>query len=228
MKKSLSLIAVLLLLSSAVYAEKIEFFEKIEFRGVKNLDRYRVIQNSRAKVSRKGIVIDTDSLNDVLAKNVMIKSSSLGREGNTLIIEVEEKYPLFMTLMVDKQQSIPVLIDEKMNIVETGLFFRTDMPIIILKKEYADSEEGYRRMTDFFELLKRIRTENSLLMNEIDEITIETPIELKVKLRKRKTLFMIKNELNGFVRLEKTAAYLDTALRYPESLDLRGNMVLVR
>jgi len=49
-----------------------------------------------------------------------------------------------------------------------------------------------------------------------------------VKLRKRKTLFVIKNELNGFTRLEKTAAYLDAALRYPEMLDLRGNMALVR
>lgn len=218
----------LLIIVSAVYAEKIEFYEKIEFRGTKNLDRYAVIRMSRAKANNKGIVIDTDSLKDVLEKNIMLKSSSLSREGNALIIEVEEKYPLFMTLLVDKQQSVPVLLDEKMNIVESGLFFRTDMPIIISGREYADSEEGGRTLMALFELLKVMNSEKGAFINELEELKIESPADLKVKLRKRKTLFMIKNELNGFVRLEKTAAYLDAAAHFPEFLDLRGNMVLVR
>lgn len=221
-------LAALLVLASSAYAEKIEFFDKIEFRGVKNLDRYRVIQMSRARAKNRGIVIDTDSLKQVLDNHVMVKSSSLSREGNALIVEVEEKYPLFMTLLVDKQQSMPALFDEKLNIVETGLFFRTDMPIIIMNREYADSEDGSRTLTGLFELLKGLGGEKGAFINELEEVRLDSPAELKVKLRKRKTLFVIKNELNGFVRLEKTAAYLDAALRYPDLLDLRGNMVLVR
>lgn len=226
--KTVAVLASLIFLSPVLYAEKIEFFEKIEFRGVKNLDRYSVVRMSRARAKNRGIIIDTDSLKDVLDKNVMVKSSSLAREVNALVVEVEEKYPLFMTLMVDKQQSVPALLDEKMNIVETGLFFRTDMPIIIISREYADSEYGSKTLMELFELLKGLRAEKGAFIDELEEVRLDSPAELKVKLRKRKTLFVIKNELNGFVRLEKTAAYLDTALRYPDLLDLRGNMVLVR
>ncbi|HOP29444.1 MAG TPA: hypothetical protein PK293_05540 [Spirochaetota bacterium] len=215
-------------LSPALYAEKIEFFEKIEFRGAKNLDRYDVIRMSRAKADEKGIIIDTDSLKEVLEKNIMVKNSSLSREGNSLVVEIVEKYPLFTALLVDKQQSIPVLLDEKMNIVESGLFFRTDMPIIILSREYADSAEGKNTLLSVFELLMALKNGNGAFADELEEVMIDSPAELKVKLRKRKTLFVIKNELNGFLRLEKTAAYLDASARYPEYLDLRGNMVLVR
>jgi len=224
----ISVLVILFFLLSALYAEKIEFFEKIEFRGLKNLDRYSVIRMSRAKTNNKGIIIDTDSLNEVLEKNVLVKSSSLSREGNSLIIEIEENYPVFPVLFVDKQQSVPVLLDEKMNIIESGLFFRTDMPIIISGREYADSEKGSKTLLPLFELLKSLKYGKSEFLDELEEIKIDSPAELRVKLRKRKTLFFIKNELNGFVRLEKTAAYLDAASRYPELLDLRGNMVLVR
>ena len=226
--RRISALVLIFFLSSALYAEKIEFFEKIEFRGVKNLDRFNVIRMSRAKSNSKGIIIDTDSLKDVLEKNIMVKNSTLSREGAALIVDIEEKYPLFTALLVDKQQSIPVLLDENMNIIESGLFFRTDMPIIILGREYADSDEGKNTLLSLFEVLKTLKNGKNVFVDELEEIKMDSPAELKVKLKKRKTLFVIKNELNGFVRLEKTAAYLDAAARYPEYLDLRGNMVLVR
>ena len=226
--RRISGLVLIFFLSSALYAEKIEFFEKIEFRGVKNLDRFNVIRMSRAKSNSKGIIIDTDSLKDVLEKNIMVKNSTLSREGAALIVDIEEKYPLFTALLVDKQQSIPVLLDENMNIIESGLFFRTDMPIIILGREYADSDEGKNTLLSLFEVLKTLKNGKNVFVDELEEIKMDSPAELKVKLKKRKTLFVIKNELNGFVRLEKTAAYLDGAVRYPEFLDLRGNMVLVR
>jgi len=226
--RRISALVLIFFLSSALYAEKIEFFEKIEFRGVKNLDRFNVIRMSRAKSNSKGIIIDTDSLKDVLEKNIMVKNSTLSREGAALIVDIEEKYPLFTALLVDKQQSIPVLLDENMNIIESGLFFRTDMPIIILGREYADSDEGKNTLLSLFEVLKTLKNGKNVFVDELEEIKMDSPAELKVKLKKRKTLFVIKNELNGFVRLEKTAAYLDGAVRYPEFLDLRGNMVLVR
>ena len=226
--RRISALVLIFFLSSALYAEKIEFFEKIEFRGVKNLDRFNVIRMSRAKSNSKGIIIDTDSLKDVLEKYIMVKNSTLSREGAALIVDIEEKYPLFTALLVDKQQSIPVLLDENMNIIESGLFFRTDMPIIILGREYADSDEGKNTLLSLFEVLKTLKNGKNVFVDELEEIKMDSPAELKVKLKKRKTLFVIKNELNGFVRLEKTAAYLDGAVRYPEFLDLRGNMVLVR
>ena len=72
----LTALSVLLIFSSAIYAEKIEIFEKIEFRGAKNLDRYNTIRISRAKANKKGIIIDTDSLKGVLEKNVIVKNST--------------------------------------------------------------------------------------------------------------------------------------------------------
>jgi cell division septal protein FtsQ len=89
--RRISALVLIFFLSSALYAEKIEFFEKIEFRGVKNLDRFNVIRMSRAKSNSKGIIIDTDSLKDVLEKNIMVKNSTLSREGAALICNIEEK-----------------------------------------------------------------------------------------------------------------------------------------
>jgi len=218
----------LLFISIALYGEKIEVFEKIEFRGAKNLDKVGVIKRSRVKVTNKGIIIDVDSLKDVLDKEVYLKSKSISREGNTLVIDVSETYPIFMAMVVDEKQSIPLLFDDKMNIIETGLFFKTDMPIIIMDRNFYEDSNGYRIVTELFELLKRIRQDNGAFLDEIEEITLHSSEDLAVKLKRRSTIFTIKNDLTGFFRLEKTAAYLDLLSRYPESLDLRGNMALVR
>jgi len=203
------------------------YVERIEFRGVKNLDKYDIIRKAGAKVSEKGIVINVDNLKEVLNSSVMIKNYDLDFEKNLLIVTVDEKYPLFMTLRVEKNISVPCLVDENRNVLDSGRFFRTDMPIIIVERIFFENELNSSYMKGLFENLVLLVKEKSEFAAELAEIEIYPGKELRVKMKSRKTDFIIKNDLNGFKKIEKSAAYLDAVNSYPGTIDLRDRKILI-
>lgn len=203
------------------------YVERIEFRGVKNIDKYEIIRNAKAKASGKGITIDTGNLKDVMKGNLMIKNFDLDIENNLMIVTVEEKYPLFMVLRVEKNISVPCLVDENRNVIDSGRFFRTDMPIIIVEKDFFENENNSVYLDLLFSNLKQIGKEKAGFAAELSEIEIIPGGELRVKLKVRKTGFLIKNEMNGFKKIEKSAAYLDAVNSYPETIDLKDKRILV-
>ncbi len=219
----------MLLVSGALFAsDSSVYVERIEFRGIKNLDRYEIIRNSKAKVSDKGIMINTGLLKQAMESSVIIEKYDLEIKKNLLIVSVEEKYPLFMILRVEKNISIPCLVDEKRNVIDTGRFFRTDMPIIIVEKDFFENGNNGAYIRGLFENLMEIGRTKGDLKGELSEIEIFQDGELRVKLKSRKTDFFMKNDLNCFVKLEKCAAYLDDMNSYPERLDLRDKRILIR
>ena len=72
----------------------------------------------------------------------MIENYDVDIENSLLIITVDEKYPLFMVLRVEKNISVPCLVDEKRNVLDSGRFFRTDMPIIIVEKDFFENDKN--------------------------------------------------------------------------------------
>jgi len=202
--------------------------ERIEFRGVKNVDKYDIIRSAKAKISEKGIIIDVEYLKEVMNSSIMIENYDVDIENNLLIITVEEKYPLFMVLRVEKNISVPCLVDEKINVLDSGRFFRTDMPIIITEKDFFESDAGSEYVKGLFENLLQLGREKTLFAGELAEIEITQSRDLRVKLKNRKTDFFIKNDLNGFKKIEKSAAYLDAVNSYPGSLNLKDKRVLIR
>ena len=204
------------------------YVERIEFRGIKNLDKYEVVRNSKAMVSDKGILINMESLKEVLDSNILIEKYDLSMEGRQLVITVNERYPIFMLLMVEKNISVPCISDEKGNVIDSGRFFGTDMPIIIVQKVFFDNEDQKILVRKLFENLLKIHSENSDFAGELEEVEIFSGGELRIKLKNRKTEFRIKNEMKGFKKIEKTAAYLDAAGTYPVTVDLRYKRTLIR
>jgi len=204
------------------------YVERIEFRGVRNIDKYEIVRNAKAKVSEKGIVIDIDYLKEVLDSSIMIENYDVDIENNLLIVTVDEKYPLFMILRVEKNISVPCLVDEKRNVLDSGRFFKTDMPIIIVEKDFFENEENSVYLKGLFDNLLQIGKEKSDFSVELAEIEIYPGRDLRVKLKSRKTDFIIKNDLNGFKKIEKSAAYLDAVNTYPERLDLKDKRILIR
>jgi hypothetical protein len=204
------------------------YVERIEFRGVKNIDKYDIIRSAKAKVSEKGIIINVDYLKEVMNGSVMIENYDVDIENNLLIITIEEKYPLFMVLRVEKNISVPCLVDEKQNVIDSGRFFRTDMPIIITEKDFFESDTGSEYVKGLFDNLLQLGREKTHFSGELAEIEIINGGDLRVKLKSRKTDFIIKNDLNGFKKIEKSAAYLDAVNSYPEILNLKDKRVLIR
>lgn len=211
-----------------VGADSQVYVERIEFRGIKNIDKYEVIRNSKAKISEKGIVINIENLKEVMNSNVMIENYDIDIENNMLVITIDEKYPLFIVLRVEKNISIPCLVDENRNVIDSGRFFRTVMPIIIVEKEFFEDESNGLFIKNVFDNLSAIEKEKTGFAGELDEVEIYPNRELRVKLKSRKTDFFIKNDLSGFKKIEKSAAYLDAVNSYPETLDLRDKRVLIR
>lgn len=204
------------------------YVERIEFRGIKNADKYEIVRNSGAKISGKGIVVDVESLKEIMDGCVMIDNYDVDLENNMLIITVTEKYPLFMVLRVEKNISIPCLVDENRNVLETGRFFKTDMPIIVAEKEFFENEKNSSYFRTLFESLSWLCREKADFSGELAEIEINHGTDLRIKLKSRKTGFIIKNDLKGFIKIEKSAAYLDAVNTYPEILDLRDKRILIR
>jgi len=224
------ILAIFFILTAGILfgSDSLIYVERIEFRGIKNIDKYGIIRNSKAKVSEKGIVINVETLKDVMNSNIMIENYDVDVENNQLIISVDEKYPLFIVLRVEKNISVPCLVDENRNVLESGRFFRTDMPIIIVEKDFFDNEKNASYIKVLFENLSRIGKDMSDFKGELSEVEIYPALELRVKLKSRKTDFFIKNDLSGFKKIEKSAAYLDAVNSYPEFLDLKDKKVLIR
>jgi len=227
--KKIILLIVFTLTSAVVYASDSSIYvERIEFRGVKNIDKYEIIRNAKAKVSEKGIIIDVDYLKQVMNGSIMIENYDVDIENNLMIITVEEKYPLFMVLRVEKNISVPCLIDEKRNVLESGRFFRTDMPIIIVDRDFFENEDNDLFLKGLFDNLSQLVREKNDFAGELAEIKISSGRDLMVRLKSRKTDFIIKNDLNGFRKIEKSAAYLDAVNTYPEIIDLNDKRILIR
>ena len=228
LKRTILLLFFILTPAAVSASDSPAYVERIEFRGVKNIDKYEIIRNSKAKVSEKGILIDLASLKEVMDHSIMIENYDVDIENNLMIITVEEKYPLFMVLEVEKNISVPCLVDEKRNVLDSGRFFRTDMPIIIVEKEFFENENNGEYLRGLFDSLTLLIKEKNDFASELAEVEIYSGRELRVKLKSRKTDFIIKNELNGFRKIEKSAAYLDAVNTYPETLDLKDKRVLIR
>lgn len=209
-------------------AETVMFPGKVEFRGIINLSAAGIVKKAGIRRSGKGIAVDMDLLRQVMDASLLISSYTIESENGNLVVNVQEKYPLYMFLVVDKDLSVPVLADENLNIIVSGSFFSIDMPIIIVKRQVFDRGMDSGELESLLGNLKQVKTGNSLFCGEIREIEITEEGSLRVFLKNRRTGFIISNTMNGFRRLEKTAGYLDAVNRYPDSLDLRDDRVLVK
>lgn len=209
-------------------AEAVLFPGRVEFRGVINISGAEIVKKAGIKRSGSGIVVDMDLLKKVMDENLMVSSYTIENEKGNLVINVQEKYPLFMFFIVDKDLSVPALADENMNIIVSGSFFSTDMPIIIVKRQLFEQGMESSDLESLLGCLKQVRSGNSMFCREIREIEVVEGGSLRVFLKNRRTLFIISNDVTGFRRLEKTAGYLDIVSRYPDFMDLREDRVLVR
>ena len=135
---------------------------------------------------------------------------------------------VFMIFKVDKDISVPCLVDENMNVQYSGKFFKTDMPIIIIEKNFFEDSHNGKYIKMLFNNLINIAKTRGVFSGELAEIKIKRDMNLAVTLKNRRTYFIIKNNLSDFKKIEKSAAYLDAVNTYPELIDLNDKRVFIR
>ena len=158
----------------------------------------------------------------------MISSYNIETANGNLVVTVKEIYPLFIFFVVDKELSVPVLVDDNMNVIISGKFFETDMPIIIVRRQQFDQGLANMDIETLLVSLKQLKAVEKVLCGELQEIEITGENTVRVLLRNRRTRFTMWNSMSGFQRLNRAAALLDQAGRYPDSIDLRDDSVLVK
>lgn len=218
----------LFIAAASVYSEDVITVAKVEIRGLVNIDRLDIMRDVRTGVKDNQILIDVDSLKRELEKNILVKDYRLSGEKDTLVITVAENYPVFNIVISDENQSIPYLVDRGLNILDSGRFFKTDMPIITAERVLFETGTGRKIAGDIIKNLVKIKKQKTVLSGELSEIDIHSAESLSVKLKNRKTVFLVNNSYSGFMKLEKAAAFLDKRDKYPQNIDLRDDMVLVR
>ena len=228
MKRTIIFILMILFSVSAISSDTLMNVAGIEFRGIKNVDKLEIIKKSNARTSNSGILIDVKSLKDVMDRDVKIKDYNITIDKNILIISVEEIYPLFMIFKVDKDISVPCLMDENRNVLHSGSFFKTDMPIIVIEKNFLEDSHNGEYIKVLFNNLIHIAKTRVAFSSELAEIKIKRDMDLIVTLKNRRTYFIIKNSLSGFKKIEKSAAYLDAVNTYPEVINLNDKRVFIR
>ncbi len=213
-------------ITGTVTSETLLVVKKIEFRGLRNIEKHQLMKGVRTKIGKDGIIIDADSLSASLTDNFLVESHRIFREGTTLIVEVDEKYPVFSLLITGSDKSKPCLAGENLDIINSGIFFKTDMPIIVVADYFFRSKRKF--LKDLTASLIRLKEKSPVFLNELSEITLNPGGEMKVAMRNRNTYFIINNHPDDFRKLEKTAAFLDAAGLHPESLDIRNDAVLIK
>ena len=143
-------------------------------------------------------------------------------------LSVEKVYPVFMIFKVDKDISVPCLVDENRNVLHSGRFFKTDMPIIIMEKNFLEDASNSEFINILFSNLVHITKTSRNFAEELAEIKINRDMDLIVTLKNRRTNFIIKNSLSGFKKIEKSAAYFDAVNTYPEVINLNDRRALIR
>jgi hypothetical protein len=221
-------IVLLFFAAASVYSEDVITVTRLEIRGLVNLDRLDIMKDVRTGVKDNNIVIDVSSLKRALEKNILVKDYRLTGEKDTLVITVAENYPVFNMVISDENQSIPYLVDGGLNILDSGRFFKTDMPIITAERVLFETGTGRKTAADIIKNLIKVKKQNPLFAGELAEVDIYSMESINIKLKSRRTVFLVKNSYSGFMKLEKAAAFLDKKKIYPHNIDLRDDMVLVR
>ncbi|HPS59210.1 MAG TPA: hypothetical protein PK514_13980 [Spirochaetota bacterium] len=220
--------AALMICAVPAKTEMVAFPGKIEFRGAINVSGQEIVRRAGIKSRGKGFSVDMDLLKQVLDSNEMISSYNIETANGNLVVTVKEIYPLFIFFVVDKELSVPVLVDDNMNVIISGKFFETDMPIIIVRRQQFDQGLANMDIETLLVSLKQLKAVEKVLCGELQEIEITGENTVRVLLRNRRTRFTMWNSMSGFQRLNRAAALLDQAGRYPDSIDLRDDSVLVK
>lgn len=218
----------LMLCAEPAKTETVVFPGKIEFRGTINVSGHDIVRRAGIKNRGNGFSADMDVLKQVLDSDERISSYTIGSSNGILVVNIQERYPLFMFFVVDKELSVPVLVDDNMNVIVSGRFFETDMPIIIVRRQEFEQGSDSVELENLLGSLRKLRSGKSVICGELQEIELAGENTLRVLLRSRRTRFTLWNSMAGFRRLDRTAALLDQYGRYPDSIDLRDDSVLVK
>jgi len=219
---------VIILFSIPALSEDIATVDSIKIKGLKNINKYDLLRGVKTAVKNGEIHIDRDSLKNALDSEVMIDNYIVTEKNRVLIVDIIENYPLYVVVFSHREGTVPCLVDRKQKIIESGIFFKTDMPIIEMRDRNYDDDNDLSLITGLTGILFELKREQSKLLNELKVLSVLKDGKINVSLKGRRTRLLIDSGRMGFKKLESAVKVLDSTGKYPEFLDLTRDFVLIR
>jgi hypothetical protein len=200
----------------------------IEFRGLKYLSRYEIISAVPAKIERDGIVIDVDGLREYLKGSPYVKSFRVKEERGRIAVTVTENEPALVIALKKKGAIISFELDERLRILSSRGVSAFDRPVIIISEDDTPGGELSRRVKGLLSLVLELGRRGLPVFREIDEIDLSAKPNAVVKLRGRKTRFVVEPDREHLSALNYIAGYLDGRGRYPDEVVYCGNSAVMK
>jgi hypothetical protein len=223
----MAILAAVTLSGGAASAADIRMVRAIEFRGLKLLSKYEVVRGARIKAVSGGIAIDADSLEKALEGNAFLSSHRIDEKGGRLIVTVEEKKPALVLAAEKGGRTYLYELDLSHAVISRHAPHTGRVPFIYLSGDDAASGPASQRARALFAVLDRVREQNVVIYRELSEIYCNEN-SIRVVLRGRKTGFIMKPDVEDFIKLKYVAGYCDREGRYPDEIDMTGGSVVVR
>jgi hypothetical protein len=220
-------LACLVLAGGAVLADAVRRVQAIEFKGLQLLSKYDTVKGAKIDPLSDGIAVDMDSLEKALSGNLFIKSYRVDEYRGRLIISVVEKKPELIMSVARGERFDLYELDADHAVISKNSVHTDRVPVLNVAAAdiAADAETG--RIKGLFSLLTGVRERNRAVYRELSEIYLDGNL-IRVLLRGRKTMFTMKPDEIGFIRLKYIAGYCDQEGQYPDEINLSGNEVIVR
>ena len=216
------------ILPSSLWPGPSEKYKTIEFQGLKNLSKYAIVRGIASESGPEGIVLERQLLEDRLKSLPLVKSFSISRKGEGMVIKVTERQPFFPLVLSQRGRDLIIETDKEGRLLGTNTLFDTTRPLVFIGD--GDYKKGTfsHRLKGLTAFLMTVEEELPSLFRELREVHFYGKGTLKVKLRGRKTLFTVASNRTDFVRLQNVAAYLDRRGHYPTGVTIGGDSLIIR
>jgi hypothetical protein len=220
-------LAFLVLANGAAHAGAVWRVKAIEFKGLQLMSKYDIIRGARVDALPDGIAVDMDSLERALSRNSFIQSYRVDEYRGRLIVSVTEKKPELIMSVARGDRSVLYELDAAHAIISKNNVHTDRVPVLNVAAEDIAADAVTGRIKGLFSVLARVRERNLVVYRELSEIFFDGS-GIRVILRGRKTVFAMKPDETGFLRLKYIVGYCDHEGQYPEEINLSGNEVIVR
>ncbi|MBN2039903.1 MAG: hypothetical protein JW864_07680 [Spirochaetes bacterium] len=229
MRRILSVIIIFLLSFSFAEAKKsIKKVMAIEFKDLKYVSKYEIIDSADVSIEGKQIVIDINSLRRALRDLSIIESFEISEHDQILQISVNEKEPYFTLCFFDGKREIPFELDRDFHIISMNRIYKANLPLVFIPGEEMNKSGVSKSIKNILSKINDIRSRNFKIIDDIIEIKYLNADFIKVLLAGRKTAFYVKPDLEGFINLNYAVGYFDMIKYYPDTFTMPNGYGIVK
>jgi hypothetical protein len=189
---------------------------QVEFKGLKYLTARELMEKVRFTKENDLLRVDADSLKDALAKNPMVRTSSISIVGEKLMVRIVEREPAYVCAVVKGRETIPFELDASYAVISVRNVHRTDVPMVILEEEDFSGGRLSARALDFFGSLSRLQKNLAGVYREISEVRFLSHEAYEIRLKGRRTKIVVRD--GAFTTLKYILSALDEKKYYPNAL----------